>query len=71
LSEQRPRNQLHEEGPPTPLWVKVFGGVALAVLVVFVILLLVGSEHGPNRHFGPAAPGDSPLADAALTVLVA
>jgi len=71
MSEQRPRDPLHEERPPTPLWVKVFGGVALAVLVVFVILLLVGSEHGPNRHFGPADPGDSPPADAALTVLLA
>jgi hypothetical protein len=33
----------------TPRWVKVFGVVALVVLVLFVMLLLLGG-HGPSRH---------------------
>jgi hypothetical protein len=41
--------------PGTPLWVKVFGAVALAVVLVFVVLLVLGSGHGPGRH---GAPGD-------------
>ena len=32
----------------TPLWVKVFGIIALVVILLFVILLLTG--HGPGRH---------------------
>ena len=35
----------------TPRWVKVFGVIALVVVVVFVVLLLArGGEHGPGRH---------------------
>jgi hypothetical protein len=36
----------------TPRWVKVFGIVALIVVVVFVILVLTGrgGGHGPSRH---------------------
>jgi hypothetical protein len=32
----------------TPRWVKVFGIIALALLLLFVILMLTG--HGPGRH---------------------
>ena len=54
-----------EAGPPTgtPRWVKVFGGIALIVLVLFVLVLVLrGGEHGPSRHSlagggnGPAGP---------------
>jgi hypothetical protein len=41
--------------PGTPRWVKVFGIIAL-VLVLFVILMLTGvfgGEHGPGRHTPP------------------
>jgi hypothetical protein len=36
----------------TPRWVKVFGIIALAVLVLLVILLVTGrgGGHGPGRH---------------------
>jgi hypothetical protein len=39
----------------TPRWVKVFGAVALVIVVLFVILLVSGrgGGHGPGRH----APG--------------
>lgn len=46
-----------ESTPGTPLWVKVFGIIALAVVLLFVILFLVGGGgHGPGRH---AAAGDA------------
>jgi hypothetical protein len=35
-----------------PRWVKVFGIVALVVILLFVVLLVTGrgGEHGPGRH---------------------
>jgi hypothetical protein len=36
--------------PGTPLWVKVFGAIALAVILVFVVLLVLGGGHSPGRH---------------------
>jgi hypothetical protein len=40
----------------TPRWVKVFGLVALIVIVLFVVVILTGGgEHGPGRH----TPGGS------------
>jgi ABC-type transporter Mla subunit MlaD len=35
----------------TPLWVKVFGIIGLALVVLFVVLMLIGG-HGPGRHTG-------------------
>lgn len=35
-------------GSGVPRWVKVFGIVALALALLFVILMLAG--HGPGRH---------------------
>ena len=49
----------------TPRWVKVFGIVAVAVVLVFVILLLTGGgSHGPGRHMGG---GDTPSSTTELT----
>ncbi|MBA3738827.1 MAG: copper-binding protein [Actinobacteria bacterium] len=47
-----------------PRWVKVISIVALAVVLLFVLLLLTGGGHGPGRHrtegCGDAgAPADS------------
>ena len=40
-----------ESPPGTPRWVKVFGVIALVVLLLFVILLVTGrGGHGPARH---------------------
>jgi hypothetical protein len=42
------------EGEPvtgTPRWVKVAAGVAVALVVVLVIMLIAGiGNHGPGRH---------------------
>jgi hypothetical protein len=43
-----------------PRWVKVFGIVVLAILVLVVGMLLTG--HGPGRHLSSAERGPSPLA---------
>lgn len=40
------------EDTRTPLWVKVFGIIALIVILLFVILLLTRGSHGPSRHTG-------------------
>lgn len=37
-------------GGGTPRWVKVFGALALVAVVLVVILLLSGGDHGPGRH---------------------
>jgi len=36
----------------TPRWVKVFGIIALIVVLLLAIVLLtgVGGDHGPGRH---------------------
>jgi hypothetical protein len=48
----------------TPRWVKVFGIVALIlVLLIGGLMLFGGGSHGPGRHLG----GDAPSGDAGRT----
>ncbi|MDQ2983841.1 MAG: hypothetical protein M3R70_07970 [Actinomycetota bacterium] len=35
-----------------PLWVKVFGIIALVLVLMVVTMLVIGGNHGPGRHFG-------------------
>jgi hypothetical protein len=46
--------------PGTPRWVKVFGIIALALVLALVIGLLTGrggpGGHGPGRHGGGGTP---------------
>ena len=58
-----PRSGTARAGPPSPpgapRWAKVFGIIAAVVLVLFLVLLLTGSNHGPGRHLddgGDPAP---------------
>ena len=41
-------------GPPpypgTPRWVKVFGIIVIVVVLLAVVGMLIGGEHGPGRH---------------------
>jgi hypothetical protein len=39
--------------PSTPRWVKIFGIIAIVLILLFIILKLtgIGGEHGPERHF--------------------
>jgi hypothetical protein len=45
-----------DETTGTPRWVKVFGIIALVVVLLFVILMVTrgpgGRGHTPSRHFG-------------------
>ena len=45
------------DAPGTPRWVKVFGIIALVVLLLIVTLKLTGfgGEHGPSRHTPPSS----------------
>ena len=43
--------------PGTPRWVKVFGIIALVLVLLFVILLSPACRHGPGRHTPPGGPG--------------
>jgi hypothetical protein len=41
--------------PSTPRWVKVSGIIAIvAVVLIAVMLLAGGGQHGPGRHLAPA-----------------
>ena len=62
LTYQRDKRSDMAEPPPypdhdvdsnrTPRWVKVFGIIAVIVVLLFVIMLLTGGagRHGPGRH---------------------
>ncbi len=39
-----------EPHPGAPRWVKVFGFVAAVLLVIGLVLMLTGGDHGPGRH---------------------
>ncbi len=47
---------MHKSGAivGAPRWVKVFGAIALVVVLVAVLLLIGGGDHGPSRHSPPA-----------------
>jgi hypothetical protein len=49
----------------TPRWVKVFGSILIAVIVLFLLLMLIGGpgQHGPRRHLeGATSPANSTMA---------
>lgn len=43
----------------TPRWVKVFGIIALVLVLLVVIIMFtgVGGEHGPGRHIPSGGAG--------------
>jgi hypothetical protein len=45
-----------DRGPPR--WVKVSGIIALALIVLVLIALLAGGNHGPGRHQSSRGHGD-------------
>jgi hypothetical protein len=52
------RQETHVANPPPdtgmPRWVKVFGIVGGVLVLLLVLMLLTG--HGPNRHTGSHTP---------------
>ena len=51
------REDRADRGPTAgpPRWVKVSGIIALALIVLLLIVLLAGGNHGPGRH--QSSPG--------------
>lgn len=49
------RDDADSSATSTPRWVKLFGAVFLALIVLFVVVLVTGG-HNPGRHTGA---GDS------------
>lgn len=47
------RKRSVRDGTATPAWVKVFGLIAIVVVIVLAIGVLTGG-HGPARHAAPA-----------------
>jgi hypothetical protein len=45
----------------TPRWVKVFGIIGGILVLLVVIMMLIGGEHGPGRH---TPSGDAPASSA-------
>jgi hypothetical protein len=54
------REESADRGPTTgpPRWVKVSGIIALALVLVVLIVLLTGDNHGPDRHQSSRSHGD-------------
>lgn len=73
MSDQPPRSDTPQEGVADPdrdtpsgmaPWQKVTAVLALAVLV-FMVVLLAGGEHGPARHT-PGRQTQQPVEDGSL-----
>ncbi len=44
--------------PGAPRWVKAFGIIAIALVVIIVFVLIAGGgPHGPGRHMSPGDKG--------------
>jgi hypothetical protein len=55
------RRDADDDEVGTPRWVKVSGAIALLVVVLLVILKLIGGgEHGPGRHAPADGAGHTP-----------
>jgi hypothetical protein len=61
-----------KQAPPTPRWVKVFGIIALIILLLAVIIVVadIGGEHGPGLHNPSGTQTGQPLALAKLSGLL-
>lgn len=48
-----------ESPPSTPRWVKIFGIIAIVLVLLFIIIQLtgIGGDHGPGRHILSGGPG--------------
>ena len=45
-----PSQHFDMEPHTTPRWVKVFGIIAVIVVLLFVVMLFAPGSHGPGRH---------------------
>ena len=47
-------NTQNESAAGTPRWLKVFGIIALALILLVAVLQVMGGGHGPSRHTPPS-----------------
>ncbi|MQA88741.1 MAG: hypothetical protein GEU90_00705 [Gemmatimonas sp.] len=54
--------------PGTPRWVKVFGAVLIALILLLVLVRLtgIGGRHGPGRHLPSGTVSGEPLPSSAI-----
>lgn len=50
-----PNEHSLSSSPSTPRWVKLFGIIALVLVLLVGVMLLSGGEHGPGRHMPSAS----------------
>jgi ABC-type transporter Mla subunit MlaD len=63
---QTPLEPGHGSTRGTPRWVKLFGIIALVLVLLFAISLLAGVRHGPGLHTPSGdAGGDTRLSSVA------
>jgi hypothetical protein len=66
-TDERTGSEPDDRSVPTgmPRWVKVFGAVILALVLLFVVLKVtgIGGDHGPGRHTGDDQEQDSGTGD--------
>lgn len=56
MSQMSDEDRPYIESPSgTPRWVKVFGVIALVLVVLIGVMLVAGGEHGPGRHTLPVS----------------
>ena len=62
MPEPRSGPGLDSDAYSTPRWVKVFGAIALMVVLLFVVLMLIRGPggHGPGRHLPPSDASQAP-----------
>lgn len=52
------KHMVDSESNPTPRWVKVFGIIAIVLVLLFLIMQLTGGGHGPGRHIQSDGPNN-------------
>lgn len=53
------RSRGHTPPIGMPRWVKVFAVVGIILVVLLLVGLLAGGNHGPGRHIGDAGSGSA------------
>ena len=61
-NSRRLERELAPTGPPgVPRWVKISGALVAVILLVLVVIMVLGGNHGPGRHMGaPVAKPSTP-----------
>jgi hypothetical protein len=66
MAEPSPDPDSPDDPGSTPRWVKVFGFIALVLILLVGVVMLTGGGggHGPGRHAPPASVTEIPASSA-------